>query len=354
MRNQIDSVDSHIIKLLAERQQLSVAIGEEKVRNGKAVTDSMREAYVMSHVRQMAQASGLDSTSIERIYRSIISASKKVQGLSVAFQGEDGAYSQQAAFAFFGAAVNTHPYEKLEDTFAAVEHGKATYAVVPVENSLEGSISKTYDLLMESSLRVCGEHKLRISHCLIASPQTTLDRVRRVYSHPQALGQCHNFLKNLGCQIIPSYDTAGSVKMIREENWADAAAIASARSADIYGMRILASGIEDTNYNYTRFFILSPQDAPPTGQDKTSVVFSVTNRPGALYAFLKELSDRHINLSKVESRPTRHKPWEYNFYLDFDGHRLDQNVSEMLPLLEGHTLFLKVLGSYPCAAPERQ
>jgi chorismate mutase/prephenate dehydratase len=354
LRTQIDSVDERIIKLISERQLLSAAIGEEKAHTGQAITDITREASVMSHIRQLAQDCELDAAAIEAIYRRIIAASKKVQGLLVAFQGEQGAYSQQAAFEFFGSKVTTLPREKLEDTFAAVERGEALYAAVPVENSLEGSISKTYDLLLESPLCVYGELNLRISHCLIAEPQATLDRIKRVYSHPQALGQCQAFLRHLNCQIIPSYDTAGAVKMIKEESLTDAAAIASARSANIYGMHILASGIEDTAYNYTRFFILSSQDAQPTGQDKTSLVFSVKDRPGALYVFLKELASRNINLSKVESRPTRHKPWEYNFYLDFDGHRLDKNIAEMLPVLEAHALFIKVLGSYPRASAEVQ
>ncbi|MCL1886117.1 MAG: prephenate dehydratase [Dehalococcoidia bacterium] len=347
LRNQIDGVDAHILKLLSERQQLSAAIGEEKKRSGQAITDSTREAAVMSRVRQMACEAGLDAAVVESIYHRIISASKNVQGLTVAFQGEMGAYSQQAALEYFGQTAQTLPCEKLENAFAAVECAGATHAAVPVENSLEGSISKTYDLLLESPLRVCGEYMLRVSHCLIAAPQTTLDAIKRVYSHPQALGQCQSFLKHLGYRIIPSYDTAGAVKMLKEENLSDAAAVASARSAAIYDMHILASGIEDAPYNYTRFFILSSQDAQPTGCDKTSLVFSVKDRPGALYAFLKELSERNINLSKVESRPTRHKPWEYNFYLDFDGHRLDKNISEMLSALEEHALFIKVLGSYP-------
>ena len=352
LRRGIDDVDARLVKLLAERLALSAEIGSEKAKQGRQITDVSRESVVMEHIRRLAEEDSIDIASIESVYRRIIAASKGVQGVSVAFQGEPGAYSQQAAFNFFSAAVETRPYETLEDVFAAVERGDASFAAVPVENSLEGSISKTYDLLLESPLKVCGELNLRVSHCLIASPGATLDSIKRVYSHPQALGQCQAFIKHLGCQAIPTYDTAGSVKMIKEGKLTDAAAVASARSATIYDMRILASAIEDTTNNFTRFFLLSGKDSLPTGNDKTSLVFSVKDRPGSLFAFLKELADRGINLTKIESRPTRHKPWEYNFYLDFAGHRQDTGVAEVLGALEQHVIFLKVLGSYPKAARE--
>ncbi len=230
-----------------------------------------------------------------------------------------------------------------------VEKGEAQFGIVPIENSLEGSISRTYDLLLDSNLRVCGETELRVVHCLIASPETRLDLIKRVYSHPQALGQCQAFLKHLNCELIPTYDTAGSVKMIKEKGITDGAAIASARAAEIYEMQIIAREIEDTPNNFTRFFILAKQDSPPSGNDKTSIVFSVKHRPGALYEFLRKLASKNINLTKIESRPTRQKPWEYNFYLDFEGHREDEAAREVLESLEKTSLFVKVLGSYPKA-----
>ncbi|RJO60593.1 MAG: prephenate dehydratase [Dehalococcoidia bacterium] len=352
LRRSVDDVDARLVRLLAERLKLSSEIGKEKTRLGKSLTDASREAVVMERIRKLAADEGIDASAVESVYRRIIAASKGVQGISVAFQGEPGAYSQQAAFNFFGAAIETKPCETLEDVFSAVERGEAGFAVVPVENSLEGSISKTYDLLLESPLKVCGELNLRVSHCLIASPGASLAQIKSVYSHPQALGQCQAFLKHLGCHTIPTLDTAGSVKMIKEKKLLDAAAVASSRSASIYDMRILASGIEDTTNNFTRFFVLSGEDSPPTGNDKTSLVFSVKDRPGSLFDFLRELADRKINLTKIESRPTRRKPWEYNFYLDFEGHRLDKGVAEVLKALEAHVIFLKVLGSYPKAATE--
>jgi chorismate mutase / prephenate dehydratase len=349
LRRNVDDVDARIIKLLAERMKLSGEIGAEKARNSKPLTDAGREAIVLDHIRKLAKDEGINADAVESIYRRVIAASKNVQGVSVAFQGEPGAYSQQAAMDFFGAGAETVPHETLEDTFHAVECGEQSYGVVPVENSLEGSISRTYDLLLESPLKVCGEVNLRVSHCLIGGQDTTLDAVRTVFSHPQALGQCQAFLRHIGCHTVPTLDTAGSVKKIKAEGLRDAAAVASARAAELYGMRILATAIEDTPNNYTRFFVLAGQDAPPTGNDKTSLVFSVKDRPGSLFDFLRVLSERGINLSKIESRPTRRKPWEYNFYLDLAGHRLDKSVAGVLAALEEHVIFLKVLGSYPRA-----
>jgi chorismate mutase/prephenate dehydratase len=352
LRNEIDDIDARLVKLLAERLKLSTEVGAEKARASRPITDLTREASVMANIRRLASGEGVDAETVENIYRRIIAASKSVQGATVAFQGEPGAYSEQAAFNFFGAGVETKPCETLEDAFAAVERGDAPFAIVPVENSLEGSISKTYDLLLESPLKVNGELNLRVSHCLIASPASTLECVKTVYSHPQALGQCQAFLKHLNCRTVPTLDTAGSVKMIKQEGLVNAAAVASARSAEIYGMKILASSIEDTANNFTRFFVLSKQDSPPSGNDKTSLVFSVKDRPGSLFDFLRELSAGGINLSKIESRPTRRKPWEYNFYLDFLGHQRDASVAKVLESLESHVIFLKVLGSYPRAAAD--
>jgi chorismate mutase/prephenate dehydratase len=235
--------------------------------------------------------------------------------------------------------------------FTAVAEERTRFGIVPVENSSEGSISRVYDLFLDHDVRVCGETALRIVHCLIARNGVSLGDIRRVYSHPQALGQCREFLSHIGCELIPAYDTAGSVKMVSEEGAVDAAAVAGARAAELYGMHVVAAGIEDSKNNYTRFFILSKKDVPPSGADKTSVVFSVRHEPGALYSALRVLAERGVNLTKIESRPTRQKPWEYNFYLDFEGHRLDTQFAEALESVRPYCLFLRVLGSYPQAKP---
>ena len=349
LRKKIDEADAKIVKLLAERIIIAEEIGKEKKEQRKQVEDKAREKVVLEKVKGIAQQENVSPEIVESIYRQIIAVARSVQGIVVAFQGEVGAYSEQAAFNFFGPSVKVKPCESVDNVFKVVEGGEVPFGIVPIENSLEGSISRVYDLLLNSSVKVCGEMELRVVHCLIANPEARVDLIRRVYSHPQALGQCQAFLKHLNCELIPTYDTAGSVKMVKEMGIVDGAAIASARAAEIYDMGIIASGIEDNPNNFTRFFILSQQDSPPSGNDKTSIVFSVKHKPGALYEFLKELAIRNINLTKLESRPTRQKPWDYNFYLDFEGHRQDKASREALEYLKETSLFVKVLGSYPKA-----
>lgn len=266
---------------------------------------------------------------------------------TVAFQGEKGAYSEEAAALFFGLSIKTKPYRSLLEVFKAVEEGNVDAGIVPAENSLEGSVNQTYDLLLSSDLKVSGEVILRVSHCLIANKKMSLESIKTVYSHPQALAQCRNFLDSLNCEVIPTYDTAGSVKLIKEKKLMDSCAIASERAAKIYKMIILAKGIEDDKNNYTRFFILSKNDSSYTGNDKTSIIFSTKNVPGALYSSLREFAIRRINLTKIESRPTRITPWEYNFYLDFEGHRSEKRCKKALEGLKKKASFVKVLGSYP-------
>ena len=347
LRRRIDEIDAKIVKLISERNRVASEIGEEKKEHGKQIEDREREERVLEHVKGIALSENVNQEDIENIYHHIIIASKKIQGAGVAFQGELGAYSEEAASHFFQPPIQLKPCESLDDVFKVVEQEEVEFGVVPIENSLEGSISRVYDLLLDSSLRVCGEIELRVIHCLIASPETQPDSIKRVYSHPQALGQCRGFLKHLGCELVPTYDTAGSAKMIKEQGIRDGAAIASARAAEIYGMKIIATEIEDNPNNFTRFFILSKQDSPPSGNDKTSIVFSAKDKPGALYDSLKVFSQRNINLTKIESRPTRQKPWEYNFYLDFEGHREGKIAREALNNLDKISLFVKVLGSYP-------
>ena len=349
LRRKIDEADTKIVRLIAERIRIAEEVGKDKREQGKQIEDVAREQRVLQNVRNTARQERINPKGIESIYQQIVTLSKGVEGVLVAFQGEIGAYSEEAAFQFFGPSIQVKPCETLDDVFKVVEQGEAQFGIVPVENSIEGSISRTYDLLLDSSPRVCSEVELRVIHCLIASPGARLDLIKRVYSHPQALGQCRAFLKHLNCELIPTYDTAGSVKMIKEQEITDGAAIAGTRAAEVYGMKILAQEIEDNPNNFTRFFILAKHDSPPSGNDKTSIVFSVKHKPGALYEFLKELAGSNINLTQIEDRPTRQRPWEYNFYLDFEGHHEDKASREVLEHLEKSSLFVKVLGSYPKA-----
>ncbi len=269
--------------------------------------------------------------------------------MKVAFQGERGAFSESAVYDYFGQSVEVQSCRNLSDVFQSIQNDDTEFGVVPIENSLEGSVNQTYDLFLEYDLKVCGEIVIRIVHCLIAHPGTRLDSIKTVYSHPQALGQCRKFLEKLGVKLIPTFDTAGSVKMIEEDGLKDAAAVASEKAAEIYGMKVLVREIEDNPNNYTRFFVLSKADSPFSGTDKTSIIFSGRNVPGLLYRVLGEFTRRNIDLTKIESRPTKKMPWEYNFYLDFKGHRTEERCRETLESLEAQGFFVKVLGSYKAA-----
>ncbi|MBS7636891.1 prephenate dehydratase [Candidatus Bathyarchaeota archaeon] len=273
----------------------------------------------------------------------------KESPLKVAFQGENGAYSEVAVYKYFGVEVKPIPCETFQEVFRKVESRLVDYGVLPIENSIEGSVNQVYDLLLAHDLMICGEVIVKIKHCLIGNPNSNLARIKRVYSHPQALAQCSRFLERLKCETIPTYDTAGSVRIVKKRGLMEEAAIASEKAAEFYGMEILARDISDCQDNYTRFVVISETDAPPSDNDKTSIIFSVKHAPGALYEALGIFAKRRINLTKIESRPTKKKPWEYTFYLDFEGHRTETKSADALRELKDKALFMKVLGSFPKA-----
>jgi prephenate dehydratase len=265
----------------------------------------------------------------------------------VAFQGERGAYSELAVIQFFPNSTPI-PARSFQEVIETLLSGLSDYAVVPIENSIEGSVNEVYDLLLQSNLFVIGETYQRIHHCLIAIKGTDRGSLKEVYSHPQALAQCRHYLNEKNLDPVPVYDTAGAVKMIKLGQNKNAAAIASKRAAEIYGMEILDVGIEDSKNNFTRFYILSrdPTDTKPSGNDGTSIIFSVKHAPGSLVNILSEFARREINLTKIESRPTKKTPWEYNFFTDFEGHVLDARIRDVLRVIEPKTAFVKILGSY--------
>ena len=267
--------------------------------------------------------------------------------MKVTYQGEKGAYSEMAVYKFFGSKVEPVPCKDFREVFESVKTGVIPHGVVPIENSIEGSVNQIYDLFLAYDLKVCGEVAIKLAHVLIANPKTELENVKNVYSHPQALAQCRSYLEKHKWEIIPAYDTAGSVKIIKENNLTNAAAIASEKAADLYDMKILARNIADNPSNYTRFLVLGIEDAAPTGDDKTSIIFSAKHAPGTLYHALGEFATRNINLTRIESRPTKTTAWQYNFYLDFEGHRTEKRCAEALEALEKYAIFVKILGSYP-------
>jgi prephenate dehydratase len=265
--------------------------------------------------------------------------------MSIAFQGEPGAYSEQAVYEYFGSA-ETMPCESFDAVFAAVTSGECESALIPIENSLAGSIHQNYDLLLRYNLYITGEHLLRIRHCLIAMPDVRKSDINKVISHPQALGQCAAYLREHGFKPETVYDTAGSVKMLKESGARDTAAIASHRAAELYEMQILEEGIEDNSENYTRFLAIAQKPVKPEGESKTSIVFTLKNQPGALFKALSVFALRDIDLSKIESRPLAGKPWEYLFYIDLIGDEHDMQVARALDHLREYALLLRVLGSY--------
>jgi len=267
----------------------------------------------------------------------------------VAFQGEHGAFSEEAIRQHFGNEAETLPCRSFEEIFASVDEGRATYGAVPVENSMAGSINKAYDLLLEHDLKVWGEIFLRVRHNLISLSGNTLEDIREVRSHHQALAQCERFLNRHSWTARPWYDTAGSAKDLAANPEPGVAVIASKLAADIYNLEILSPGIEDMAFNYTRFFVIGRGEPPRSEKSKSSLVFATAHSPGALVACLNEFAARGINLTKLESRPRRNRPWHYVFYLDFEGHWQDEKQREALLALLARAAFVKLLGSYPAA-----
>lgn len=269
----------------------------------------------------------------------------------VAYQGEPGAFSEAAAVSLFGD-VPTLPCRTLREVFAAVSEGRAEAGVVPIENSHAGSIHETYDLLLEHDVAIVGETALRIDHCLLALPGQTLAEIRQVFSHPQALAQCEEFLRSLGAEAVAVYDTAGGARLISERRLRGAAAIASERAGRMYGLEVLARGIETAPDNTTRFYAIRPSAAAsaPKGQrNRTALALALRedNAPGALFWCLATLAYWQVNLLKIESRPSRQKRWHYIFYLDLDAHISEPHCRAALDELAVKTTYLRVLGSFP-------
>lgn len=269
---------------------------------------------------------------------------------TVAFQGEHGAFSEEAARRYFQNRITPVPVKTFEDVFRLVDRGRARHGIIPIENSLFGSIHQNYDLLLKYHLSITGEIKLRVVHALLVNQGVSLPQVKFIYSHPQALGQCARFLSGLRrVEVVAGYDTAGAARNIKEEGRRDAAAIASLEAARVYGLKILKKGIESDHRNFTRFLLLSKKkgDAPSRlGRIKTSVVFSMKNIPGSLHNALGVFAMRGINLHKIESRPLAGRPWEYLFYLDFQGSGTGEACRNAINHLKEITSYLKILGSY--------
>lgn len=264
--------------------------------------------------------------------------------MRLAYQGEPGAYSEAAALQYGGPSAETLPCKSFDEVFEAVEKKKATHGVVPLENSIGGTIHRNYDLLLEHELPITAEVELDVVHCLQALPGTKLSDVRTVYSHPQALAQCERYLKDLGVAVEAVYDTAGGAKLVAEQKLANAAALASRRAAEVFGLEVLQEAVQDYEFNITRFAIIG--GVPPQDANKTTIVFALRSTPGSLFKALSVFALRDINLTKLESRPIRGAPWEYLFYVEVEANRDDLVFSRALTHLAEFARWTRVLGTY--------
>jgi prephenate dehydratase len=267
----------------------------------------------------------------------------------VAFQGIAGAYSEQAIRQFFGSKVESVPRDALEEVFLAVEDGGVDHGMLPVENAVAGSVTRSYELLMEHDLRIHAEVILRVRHMLMAPPGTSLDEIERVRSHPQALAQCQRYLERHELKAEPAFDTAGAARDLSANPKPGVAVVASSLAADLYDLEIIDQDVEDYPFNYTRFFVLATDSPARAPRNKTSLIFTTPHKPGALYDCMGEFAKRRINLTKIESRPRLNRPWQYVFYLDFEGHCQDPPCEAAIMGLLRRSSFVKLLGSYPAA-----
>jgi len=348
LRRRIDDIDKKLVELLAERFATVEEIRAIKSRSRLPPIDIGRRATVLRNVERLSSKIGLDPVLARTIFEQILARSERVQGgARVAYLGPRGTFCMDAVERFFGPGVDSVAQREVLDVFKAVRDGGAAFGVVPVENSLEGSYGLVLDALVSTDLKIVGEVVLPVSHCLASMRRMSLERIKVVYSHPQAMAQCGRFLHDyLGkARRSEVSSTAKAAMVVRRLKYA--AAICSKSAAKLYGLEVLATNIEDEQNNFTRFLIFSTRPTSKAENAKTSIVFSAKHVPGALHKALAPFASRGINLTKIESRPARGQPWEYMFFLDFQGHVDDANVTEALGELGNSATRLKVLGSYP-------
>lgn len=345
LRKQIDALDLRIVKLLSARARYAQRIG--KLKQGGAYRPE-REAQVLRRVTAM-NPGPLSDAALARLYAEIMSACRALEdGVTVAYLGPQGTFSQEAALKHFGSATAMTPCGSIDEVFRQVETGAADYGVVPVENSTEGAVGRTLDLLLTTPAKVCGEVMLPVRQFLLSKSKQRAG-IRRVYSHTQSLAQCQRWLaRNLAhAETVAVVSNAEAARLAAKDR--RSAAIAPKTAAGLYSLRVLARNIEDEPRNTTRFLVVGSHDAAPSGKDKTSLIMSTRNVPGAMHDLLTPLAVNQVSMTRLESRPARTGLWEYVFYVDIEGHRRDENVARALAALERKASFLKNLGSYPAA-----
>lgn len=345
LRKQIDRIDKEIVELLNNRSNVSLNISKTKQKEGKSVYSPEREREVLKKVVLMNKGP-LPEKAIEAIYREIMSSSLSLgKPLKIAYLGPEATFTHLAALKRFGSQLNYLPCESIADVFLEVERDHADYGVVPIENSIEGAVNHTFDMFVDSDLKICAQIILEISHNLLANCRK--EEIRNVYSNPHVFGQCRLWLQeNLpGVEIVEVSSTTRAAQIAAERK--NSASIASILAAKIYGLNVIAKSIEDSPHNATRFLVIGKTDVPRTGHDKTSILFSTKDRVGALHDMLLPFKRQKINLTKIESRPSKKKAWDYYFFVDLEGHREDPKVKKAISELENNCTFLKILGSYP-------
>ncbi len=348
-RNQIDTIDDELLRLVNQRAGLAQEIG--RIKNHDIIYRPEREAQILARL-QNQNCGPIDNTHIKGLFIEIMSICRALEKpVSVAYLGPSGTFSEEAAFKHFGSAITALACDSIDEVFRAVESETAHYGVVPVENSTEGAVGRTMDLLLQTPLLICGELQLPI-HQFLMSHQSDWEQIEKIYSHPQSLAQCHHWLRNnlphlshAACIHAPSNAEAARQAAIDMHS----AAIAGSQAATLFELPICAENIEDDPQNTTRFVILGKQQVNPSGKDKTSLVMSTNNRSGAIYQLLEPLASHGVSMSRLESRPSRTGLWQYVFFVDIEGHQEDANVAAALTDLLSKASFLKILGSYPAA-----
>ncbi len=346
LRKQINDIDERILALLNERAGIAKGIAEVKTKLGLPFYASGREAKVIGRLTRMNNGPFPDK-SVQAIFREIMSATLALEKpIRIAYLGPEATFTHLAAIEKFGSSANFIPARSIKDVFSHVEHEWADYGVVPIENSSEGVVNYTLDMLIDSPLKICAELVLPISQFLL-SKDTDLSKIDTVYSHPQVWGQCRIWMEENLPTAKHVEELSTSLAAQKASQNPGTAAIASFLAAKIYDLNILGSRIEDNVDNRTRFLVIGNNIGEPTGQDKTSIMFSIKDEVGALFNMLKPFGNHNLNLTKIESRPSRRQAWQYLFFVDFRGHISQMEAREALKELEGKCLLLKVLGAYP-------
>ncbi|HKW31095.1 MAG TPA: prephenate dehydratase [Verrucomicrobiae bacterium] len=348
-RQAIDKLDAHIVRLLNERTKHVLAIGAMKLKAGEEIYAPHRERAVLQRICQLNPGPVTDEQ-LRAIYREIMSSALALEKtMIIAYFGPEATFTHQAAIRKFGASLRYSPQKTIADVFTEVSKRRADYGVVPVENSTEGVVTHTLDMFVDSDLKIVSQIVLPIQQCLMVPPGGSRARIQKLFVHPQSLAQCRGWIQNHlpRVELIETSSNARSAELAAKDK--NAAAIAGILAAEKYGLDVLEQDIQDNAANATRFLVLGRQCSPPTGQDRTSLLVSVVDKAGALHEAIAAFRRYKINMTKIESRPSKRKAWEYFFFIDCDGHAQDRKVANAIRLLGEHCNFIKVLGSYPNA-----